>query len=261
MKRIALNLVRLKRILKRNSSGIINLGFTGTPIFPENALGSETTASVFGRELHSYVITDAIRDEKVLKFKVDYNDVRPRFKSIEMEQDVEKLTAAETKEALLHPERIKEISQYILNNFKIKTHRSYANGKGFNAMFAVSSVQAAKCYYEALNDLQKDQEKPLKIATIFSFAPNEEQSAIGEILDESFEPSAMDSSAKEFLTWAIGQYNGLFQTSFGVDSKGFQNYYRDLANRVKRQEVDLLIVVGMFLTGFDAQNAEHPVCR
>lgn len=100
-------------------------GFTGTPIFPENALGSETTASVFGTELHSYVITDAIRDEKVLKFKVDYNDVRPKFKSVEMEQDEEKLSSAETKAAFLHPERIKEISQYILNNFKVKTHRIY----------------------------------------------------------------------------------------------------------------------------------------
>src|SRR5699024_2127806 len=96
-------------------------GFTGTPIFPENALGSDTTATVFGRELHAYVITDAIRDEKVLKFKVDYNDVNPRFKSIEMERDEKKLTAAENKEALLHPERIKEISQYIQNNFRIKT--------------------------------------------------------------------------------------------------------------------------------------------
>ncbi len=227
-------------------------GFTGTPIFPENALGSDTTATVFGRELHSYVITDAIRDEKVLKFKVDYNDVRPKFKSIEMEQDEKKLTAAETKGALLHPERIKEISQYILDNYRVKTHRTYANGKGFNAMFAVSSVDAAKCYYETLNNLQKDSEKPLKIATIFSFAANEEQSAIGEILDETFEPSAMDSSAKEFLTWAIKDYNTHFKTSFGVDSKEFQNYYRDLANRVRKQEVDLLIVVGMFLTGFDA---------
>lgn len=227
-------------------------GFTGTPIFPENALGSDTTATVFGRELHSYVITDAIRDEKVLKFKVDYNDVRPKFKSLEMEQDEKKLTAAETKEALLHPERIREISQYILDNYRVKTHRTYANGKGFNAMFAVSSVDAAKCYYETLNNLQKDSEKPLKIATIFSFAANEEQSAIGEILDETFEPSAMDSSAKEFLTWAIKDYNTHFKTSFGVDSKEFQNYYRDLANRVRKQEVDLLIVVGMFLTGFDA---------
>ena len=227
-------------------------GFTGTPIFPENALGSDTTATVFGRELHSYVITDAIRDEKVLKFKVDYNDVRPKFKSIEMEQDEKKLSAAETKEALLHPERIKEISQYILNNFRLKTHRSHANRKGFNAMFAVSSVDAAKLYYESLTTLQKDSERPLKIATIFSFAANEEQSAIGEILDETFEPSAMDSSAKEFLSHAIKDYNDLFKTNFGVDSNGFQNYYRDLASRVRKQEIDLLIVVGMFLTGFDA---------
>ena len=227
-------------------------GFTGTPIFPENALGSDTTATVFGQELHSYVITDAIRDEKVLKFKVDYNDVRPKFKSIEMEQDEKKLSAAETKEALLHPERIKEVSQYILNNFRIKTHRSHANGKGFNAMFAVSSVDAAKLYYESLSTLQKDSSKPLKIATIFSFAANEEQSAIGEILDETFEPSAMDSSAKEFLTLAIKDYNAIFKTNYGVNSKEFQNYYRDLSNRVKRQEIDLLIVVGMFLTGFDA---------
>lgn len=227
-------------------------GFTGTPIFPENALGSETTASVFGSELHSYVITDAIRDEKVLKFKVDYNDVRPKFKSIEMEQDEKKLSASETKEALLHPERIKEISQYILNNFRLKTHRSHIRAKGFNAMFAVSGVDSAKLYYECLNNLQKDSDKPLKIATIFSFAANEEQNSIGEILDETFEPTAMDSSAKEFLTLAINDYNKMFKTNFGVDSKEFQNYYRDLANRVKKQEVDLLIVVGMFLTGFDA---------
>ncbi len=227
-------------------------GFTGTPIFPENALGAETTASVFGSELHSYVITDAIRDEKVLKFKVDYNDVRPKFKSMEMEQDEKKLSAAETKEALLHPERIKEVSGYILNNFRLKTHRSHIGAKGFNAMFAVSSVDAAKLYYESLSNLQKDSDRPLKIATIFSFAANEEQNAIGEILDETFEPTAMDSSAKEFLTLAINDYNKMFKTNFGVDSKEFQNYYRDLANRVKKQEVDLLIVVGMFLTGFDA---------
>ena len=227
-------------------------GFTGTPIFPENALGAETTASVFGRELHSYVITDAIKDEKVLKFKVDYNDVRPKFKYIEMEQDEKKLSAAETKEALLHPERIKEVSQYILNNFRIKTHRSHIGATGFNAMFAVSSVDAAKLYYKSLNDLQKNSEKPIKITTIFSFVANEEQSAIGEILDETFEPTAMDSSAKEFLTLAIKNYNKMFSTNFGVESKEFQNYYRDLANRVKKQEVDLLIVVGMFLTGFDA---------
>lgn len=238
--------------LKKKFKKYYQFGFTGTPIFPENALGADTTASVFGRELHSYVITDAIRDEKVLKFKVDYNNVRPRFKEIEAEQDEMKLSAAENKLALLHPARIKEISQYILDNFRIKTHRNLNSDKGFNAMFAVSSVDAAKCYYEKLSRLQKDAEKPLKIATIFSFAANEEQSAIGEIMDENFEPLAMDSSAKEFLTRAINDYNAMFRTNYGIDSKEFQNYYRDLAKRVKNKEVDLVIVVGMFLTGFDA---------
>ncbi len=238
--------------LRKKFKKYYQFGFTGTPIFPENAYGSETTASVFGRELHSYVITDAIRDEKVLKFKVDYNNVRPRFRNIETELDEQKLSAAENKQALLHPARINEVSQYILHNFRIKTHRNQSDSKGFNAMFAVSSVDAAKCYYEELNRLQKDSEKPLKIATIFSFAANEEQSAIGEIPDENFEPSAMDLSAKEFLTKAIDDYNALFGTSYGIDGKEFQNYYRDLAKRVKNKEVDLVIVVGMFLTGFDA---------
>jgi type I restriction enzyme R subunit len=238
--------------LQKKFKRFYQFGFTGTPIFPQNASGAETTASVFGRELHSYVITDAIRDEKVLKFKVDYNDVRPRFKAIETEQDTDKLNAAENRQALLHPDRIKEISQYILNNYRQKTHRLQAGGKGFNAMFAVSSVDAAKLYYETFKTLQSERERPLKVATIFSFAANEEQEAIGTILDESFDVSAMNSSAKEFLSAAIADYNAFFKTNFGVDSNGFQNYYRDLAQRVKRQEVDLLIVVGMFLTGFDA---------
>lgn len=238
-----------QRNLKRKFKKYYQFGFTGTPIFPENALGSETTASVFGRELHSYVITDAIRDDKVLKFKVDYNNVRPSFKEVESEQDEEKLSSAEYKRLLLHPNRIREVSQYILNNFRIKTHRNFGNN-GFNAMFAVSSVEAAKLYYEALNNLQKDSEKPLKIATIYSFAANEEQSAKGEIQDESFEPTAMDSTAKEFLVKAIEDYNEMFRTTY--DLSEFQNYYRDLAKRVKEKEIDLLIVVGMFLTGFDA---------
>lgn len=238
--------------LRKKFKKFYQFGFTGTPIFPQNALGAETTASVFGRELHSYVITDAIRDEKVLKFKVDYNDVRPQFKSIETEIDEKKLTAAENKKAFLHPARIREIAQYILQNYKIKTHRTRGGNTGFNAMFAVNSVDAAKLYYEELNKQQKQTDKPLKIATIFSFAANEEQNAIGEIPDENFEPSAMDATAKEFLTKAIEDYNAMFRTSFGVDSKEFQNYYRDLAKRVKNKEIDLLIVVGMFLTGFDA---------
>jgi type I restriction enzyme R subunit len=240
--------------LQKKFKRYYQFGFTGTPIFPQNALGAETTGSVFGRELHSYVITDAIRDEKVLKFKVDYNDVRPQFKAIETEQDEQKLTAAENKQALLHPDRIREITDYILRNFRLKTHRAHMGSNGFNAMFAVSSVDAAKAYYEAFGEAQAgvEENKRLNIATIFSFAANEAQDAIGDIADESFEVTAMNSSAKEFLSKAIGDYNAAFRTNFGVDSKGFQNYYRDLAQRVKKQEVDLLIVVGMFLTGFDA---------
>ncbi|EMY8372319.1 HsdR family type I site-specific deoxyribonuclease [Escherichia coli] len=244
--------------LKKKFKRYYQFGFTGTPIFPENALGSETTASVFGRELHSYVITDAIRDEKVLKFKVDYNDVRPQFKSLETETDEKKLSAAENQQAFLHPMRIQEITQYILNNFRQKTHRTFPGSKGFNAMLAVSSVDAAKAYYATFKRLQEEAAnksatyKPLRVATIFSFAANEEQNAIGEISDESFDTSAMDSSAKEFLDAAIREYNDHFQMNFSTDSKGFQNYYRDLAQRVKNQDVDLLIVVGMFLTGFDA---------
>jgi type I restriction enzyme R subunit len=238
--------------LKKKFKKFYQFGFTGTPIFPQNALGADTTASVFGRELHSYVITDAIRDEKVLKFKVDYNDVRPHFKAIESERDEKKLSAAENKQALLHPDRIREITQYILNNFRQKTHRMQAGAKGFNAMFAVSSVDAAKLYYESFKELQKNSDKPLRVATIFSFAANEEQDAVGDIQDESFDVSAMDRSAKEFLTDAIADYNALFKAKFSVDSNGFQNYYRDLAKQVKAKEIDLLIVVGMFLTGFDA---------
>lgn len=244
--------------LKKKFRRYYQFGFTGTPVFPENASGSETTASVFGRELHSYVITDAIRDEKVLKFKVDYNNVRPQFKSLETETDEKKLSAAENKLAFLHPMRIQEITQYILNNFRQKTHRTFPGAKGFNAMLAVSSVDAAKAYYATFKRLQEAAAnksatyKPLRVATIFSFAANEEQNAIGEISDETFDTSAMDSSAKEFLDAAIREYNSYFKTNFSTDSNGFQNYYRDLALRVKNQDVDLLIVVGMFLTGFDA---------
>ncbi|MBP8704112.1 MAG: type I restriction endonuclease subunit R [Streptococcus sp.] len=237
--------------LKQKFKKYCQFGFTGTPIKVENALGSETTASVFCRELHAYVITDAIRDQKVLKFKVDYNDVRPQFKSLETEQDLGKLSAAENKKALLHPTRITEISAYILEHFNQKTHRQ--NGKGFNAMFAVSSVEAAKAYYQELQDQQAGKAKPLKIATIFSYAANEEQAAIGEIDDETFSPTDLaDISSKEFLSGAISDYNRLFQTNFSINGNEFQNYYRDLAKRVKSGEVDLLIVVGMFLTGFDA---------
>lgn len=238
--------------LQKKFKKFYQFGFTGTPIFTENAMGAETTASVFGCQLHCYNITNALRDDKVLKFKVDYNDVRPKFKAIENEIDEKKISASENKQALMHPQRITEISQYILNNFRNKTHRLQGSNKGFNAMFAVSNVDSAKLYYETLNQLQSTSDKPLKIATIFSFASNEEQNAIGDIQDESFDLTAMNSTAKEFLDKAIDDYNLFFATNFNVDSKGFENYYRDLAKRVKSREIDLLIVVGMFLTGFDA---------
>lgn len=249
--------------LRQKFKKYCQFGFTGTPILPDkydasgklirkgNALGTDTTVSVFGRELHAYVLTDAIRDQKVLKFMVDYNDVRPQFKSIESEQDLTKLSAAENKKALLHPTRIAEISRYVLDYFDQKTHR--LTGKGFNAMFAVSSVDAAKAYYQELQNQQKDSDKPLKIATIFSYAANEAQVSIGEIDDESFSPADLaDVSSKEFLSSCIADYNELFGTNFTINGNDFQNYYRDLAKRVKNREVDLLIVVGMFLTGFDA---------
>jgi len=249
--------------LRQKFKKYCQFGFTGTPILPDkydasgklirkgNALGTDTTVSVFGRELHAYVLTDAIRDQKVLKFMVDYNDVRPQFKSIESEQDLTKLSAAENKKALLHPTRIAGISRYVLDHFDQKTHR--LTGKGFNAMFAVSSVDAAKAYYQELQNQQKDFDKPLKIATIFSYAANESQVAIGEIDDESFSPADLaDISSKEFLSSCIDDYNQLFGTNFTINGNDFQNYYRDLAKRVKNRDVDLLIVVGMFLTGFDA---------
>ncbi|HCM62867.1 MAG TPA: DEAD/DEAH box helicase [Morganella sp. (in: Bacteria)] len=245
--------------LKKKFERFYQFGFTGTPIFVgKNALGDEDTASVFGAELHSYIITDAIRDEKVLKFKVDYNDVRPQFKALETETDEKKISAAENKHALLHPMRIGEVTHYILKNFRQKTHRAFPGATGFNAMFAVSSVDAAKSYYEAFKNIQQvaieqdNRYKPLTVATIFSFAANEEQDAVGDINDESFDVTSMNSSAREFLESAIGDYNTTFKTNFSTDGNSFQNYYRDLAKRVKGQEVDLLIVVGMFLTGFDA---------
>lgn len=137
--------------------------------------------------------------KKSLEIQGCYNDVRPQFKSVETEQDEKKLNAPELRQALLHPERIREVTQYILNHFRQKTHRFQVGGKGFNALFAVSSVDAAKLYYESFKVLQQEASKPLNVATIFSFAANEEQDAVGDIQDESFDVSAMNSTAKEFL--------------------------------------------------------------
>ena len=233
-------------------------GFTGTPIFVENSLDGKTTSDVFGAQLHSYVITDAIRDGKVLKFKIDYNSINPRFKSSEEETDDEKLKVLENK-MFLHPERISEITNYILDKFDSKTYRNTQYTvkdkriNGFNAMFAVQSVDAAKMYYEEFKKQQANlpENKKLKVATIFSYAPNEER-ASGEIEEESMSSSAMSTTAKQFLTNVVDDYNSFFQTNFTIDGNGFENYYKDLSSRVRNKEVDLLIVVGMFLTGFDA---------
>lgn len=164
------------------------------------------------------------------------------------------------KKMLLHPERISEITKYILEVFDTKTHRNefydlkHRRLNGFNAMFAVQSVDAAKLYYEEFQRQQESlpEDKRLKVATIYSFAANEEQRAIGEISEENFDPSAMESSAKEFLDKVIADYNGYFKTNFSTNGNEFQNYYKDLSLKVKDKQVDLLIVVGMFLTGFDA---------
>lgn len=245
--------------IRKSFKKYYQFGFTGTPIFAENSLKGDTTSGTFGAQLHCYVITDAIRDGKVLKFKVDYNNITPKFKEYEMEMDEEKLKKLE-KKMLMHPDRISEITKYILKVFDTKTHRNefydlkHRRLNGFNAMFAVQSVEAAKLYYEEFQKQQESlpEEKRLKVATIYSFSANEEPSAIGEIEDENFEPSAMNSTAKEFLNKAINDYNKLFKSNFSTEGKEFQNYYSDLSNRVKNKEVDLLIVVGMFLTGFDA---------
>ncbi|MEL3908280.1 MAG: type I restriction endonuclease subunit R [Treponemataceae bacterium] len=234
-------------------------GFTGTPIFPQNSLGGDTTSGVFGAQLHSYVITDAIRDGKVLKFKVDYNNITAKFETAEKELDEDKLANLE-KKMLLHPERISEITKHVLKVFDSKTRRNqYYNLKdrrlnGFNAMLAVQNIDAAKLYYEEFEKQQKDlpEEKRLKVATIFSFAANEEQRAIGDIADENLDVTAMESTAKEFLDKAIQDYNSYFKTNFSTNGGQFENYYKDLSKRVKDREVDLVIVVGMFLTGFDA---------
>lgn len=245
--------------IRKSFKKYYQFGFTGTPIFPENSLKGDTTSGIFGAQLHCYVITDAIRDGKVLKFKVDYNNISPKFKDSEMEMDEEKLKKAE-KKMLMHPERISEITKYILKVFNTKTYRNefydLENRRlnGFNAMFAVQSVESAKLYYEEFQKQQESlpEEKRLKVATIFSFAANEEPSSLGEIEEEGFETTAMNSTAKEFLKKVIDDYNNVFKTNYTIDGQGFQNYYKDLSQKVKDKDIDLLIVVGMFLTGFDA---------
>lgn len=248
-----------QRNIRKSFKKYYQFGFTGTPIFSENSIGGYTTSDIFGAQLHSYLITDAIRDGKVLKFKIDYNNITPKFKEAEKEQDEKKLAKLENK-MLIAPERITEITKYILKVFDTKTHRNefydlkHRRLNGFNAMLTVQSVEAAKLYYEEFERQQKDlpEEKRLKIATIYSFSINEEQRTIGEIPEEDLYVSAISSTAKEFLDKVITDYNKYFKTNFSTEGNNFQNYYKDLSLKVQEKKVDLLIVVGMFLTGFDA---------
>ena len=234
-------------------------GFTGTPIFSVNAKSGgnpnlRTTKQAFGDKLHTYTIVDAINDGNVLPFRIDYiNTVKQKD-----EENDKKVTAIDTEEALASPERIREVVNYILEHFDQKTMRnSYYSLKGkrvngFNSMFAVSSIPVCKKYYLEFKKQIAQNHRDLTIATIFSFAPNEEDSADGILEDESFDTEGLDQSSRDFLKMAIDDYNGIFKTNFDTSSKGFQDYYKDLSDKVKKREVDLLIVVNMFLTGFDA---------
>lgn len=244
-------------------------GFTGTPIFSVNASSGgnpnlKTTAQAFGGEpnekeekvlpLHTYTIADAINDGNVLPFRIDYiNTIKQKENSKDKQ-----VADIDTEEALASPERISKVVKYILEHFDQKTMRnSYYDLKGqrtngFNSMFAVSSIPACKKYYLELKKHLAQTHRNLTIAAIFSFAQNEEDSADGILEDESFDTDGLDQGSHEFLDMAIDDYNKTFKTNFDTSSKGFQDYYKDLSDKVKKREVDLLIVVNMFLTGFDA---------
>lgn len=234
-------------------------GFTGTPIFAINAgTGGNpelrTTEQAFGAKLHTYTIVDAINDGNVLPFRIDYINT---IKQKDNKKD-KQVSAIDTEEALASQERISEVVKYILEHFDQKTMRnSYYSLKGqrvngFNSMFAVSSIPVCKKYYLELKKQIAEQHRELTIATIFSFAANEADTADGILDDESFDTDGLDQTSRDFLDMAINDYNKIFKTNFDTSSKGFQDYYKDLSDKVKKREVDLLIVVNMFLTGFDA---------
>jgi type I restriction enzyme R subunit len=235
-------------------------GFTGTPIFAVNASSGgrpdfKTTAQAFGDKLHTYTIVDAIADRNVLPFKVDY------ISTVHEAEDIEdkKVRDIDREKALAAPERLTNIVQYIRDHFDQKTKRnSYYKLKdrrlaGFNSIFAVSSIDVAKKYYA---EFQKQlagvaSDKKLKIALIYSFGVNEDE--LDGVMDENSEDtSGLDKSSRDFLESAIMDYNTMFGTSYDTSADKFQNYYKDVSERVKNREVDILLVVNMFLTGFDA---------
>ena len=257
-------------------------GFTGTPIFAVNAGASKnpnlrTTEQAFGDKLHTYTIVDAINDKNVLPFRVDY------IKTMDKESDIDDKDVwdIDREKAYLAPERISKVVAYILEHFAQKTKRDKGyqfrqlvnveevakakNGldtqeiknkifvKGFNSILAVSSVEAARLYYkEFQKQMKAHPEQAIKIATIYSFAPNEEEDNgfLGE--ENSDDTSALDSSSRDFLEGAIKEYNAYFGTNYDTSADKFPNYYKDVSLRMKNKDIDLLIVVNMFLTGFDA---------
>lgn len=235
-------------------------GFTGTPIFAANAsagghIDLKTTEQAFGEKLHTYTIVDAIADKNVLPFKVDYVSTVREAENIE---DT-KVKDIDREAVLASPERLEKIVKYIRDHFDQKTKRNtFYKVKdrrlaGFNSIFAVSSIDVTKKYYtefkKQLAGLPSD--KQLKIATIFSFGVNEED--VDGVMDENLEDtSGLDVSSRDFLESAIVDYNNIFGTSYDTSSDKFQNYYKDVSQRVKDREIDILIVVNMFLTGFDA---------
>ena len=257
-------------------------GFTGTPIFSDNAGHVKnphfaTTEQTFGDKLHTYTIVDAINDKNVLPFRVDY------IKTMDAEPDIDdkQVHDIDREKPFMAPERIELVTKYILDHFDQKTYRgdktyvynvltnvnevaTAKNGaveeikqkqriSGFNSIFAVASVPMAKLYYnEFKKQMEADPTKKLRIATIFSYAANEEVD--DSLLDEENPESTagLDQSSRDFLEMAINDYNKLFNTNYSTDNDGFQSYYKDLSLRMKNKEIDLLIVVNMFLTGFDA---------
>lgn len=233
-------------------------GFTGTPIFAANASAGgnpklKTTQQAFGDKLHTYTIVNAINDGNVLPFRIDY------VNTVKMKDGVDDkdVSAIDREKALCAPERISEIVSYTLDHFEQKTMRnSFYSLKGqrvagFNSIFAASSIPAAKKYYMEFKKQIAERKKNLVIATIFSYAPNEADSEDG-LLEEGFDTDGLDQSSRDFLEYAIGEYNKEFGTQYDTSADKFQNYYKDLSMRVKNREVDILIVVDMFLTGFDA---------
>lgn len=249
----------MHQLIVKNFKNYHLFGFTGTPIFAKNAVNKSnpnfcTTEQAFGEKLHTYTIVDAINDGNVLPFRIDYvNTVKEKEGMTDKE-----VAAINTVEALSSHERVSKIVAYIIDHFDQKTKRnSFYDLKGqrvngFNSIFAVSSIPMAKKYYLELKKQLEEKHKDLTIATIYSYAPNEEDNSNGILEDEEFETNLLDQSSREFLDFVIGEYNKKFKTNFSSEGNGFQDYYKDLSDRVKKREVDLLIVVNMFLTGFDA---------